>query len=64
MMVMLTLLLVGLLFVAVYIVATLIEEKRDETWGPAAPGRRRSIRAWGAVLRHRRGHGRYSGSAR
>jgi hypothetical protein len=53
MMVMLTLLLVGLLFVAVYIVATLIEEKRDETWGAAAPGR---LRAWGAAWRHRRGH--------
>jgi hypothetical protein len=61
MMVMLTLLLVGLLLVAVYIGATLIEEKRDETWGPAAPGR---LRAWGAAWRHRRGHGRDSGSAR
>ena len=50
MMVMLTLLLVGLLFVAVYIVATLIEEKRDETWGPAAPGRPWTPRA----LRRRR----------
>jgi hypothetical protein len=56
MMVMLTLLLMGLLFVTVYIVATLIEEKRDETWGPAAPGRRRALRAWGAAWRHRRGH--------
>jgi hypothetical protein len=53
MMVMLTLLLVGLLFVALYIGATLIEEKRDETWGPAAPGR---LRAWGAAWRHRHGH--------
>jgi hypothetical protein len=38
--VMLILVLLGLLLVAAYIVATLIEEKReDETWGPAAPGR-------------------------
>jgi hypothetical protein len=61
MMVMLILLLLGLLLVAVYIVATLIEEKRDETWGPAAPGRLWALRAWGAAWRHRRGH---SGSAR
>ena len=45
--VMLILVLLGLLLVAAYIVATLIEEKReDETWGPAAPGRRWAPRAW------------------
>ena len=64
MMVLLILLLLGLLLVAAYIVATLIEEKRDETWGSAALGRRRALRAWGAAWRHRRGDGRYSGSAR
>ena len=59
MMVLLILLLLGLLFVAVYIVATLIGEKRDETWGwgPPAPDRR-PLRAWGAAWRHSHGHGR------
>jgi hypothetical protein len=53
MMVLLILVLVGLLLVAAYIVATLIEEKRDETWGPATPGRRWVPWAWG---RRRPGH--------
>ena len=53
--VMLILLLLGLLLVAAYLVATLIEEKRDETWGPAAPGRRWALRAW-----RRRGPGQWA----
>jgi hypothetical protein len=50
MMVLLVLVLLGLLFVAGFIVFTLIEEKRDETWGvsPSAahPGHLRAFTAW------------------
>jgi hypothetical protein len=55
MMILLILVLLGLLLVAAYIVATLIEEKRDETWGPAAPGRRWAPWAW-----RRRGPGQWA----
>jgi hypothetical protein len=56
MMVLLILVLLGLLLVAAYIVATLIEEKRDETWGPAAPGRRWAPWAWGRRRPSHRAH--------
>jgi hypothetical protein len=49
-MVLLVLVLLGLLFVAGFIVFTLIEEKRDETWGvsPSAAhrGHLRVFTAW------------------
>jgi hypothetical protein len=50
MMILLVLVLMGLLFVAGFIVFTVIEEKRDETWGVSAPaahrGRLRAFKAW------------------
>jgi hypothetical protein len=51
MVILLVLVLAGLLFVAGFIVFTLIEEKRDETWGDlsasATPrGHLRAFKAW------------------
>jgi hypothetical protein len=52
MMILLVLVLLGLLFVAGFIVFTLIEEMRDETWGlPASAAHRGHLRAFKAWLR-------------
>jgi hypothetical protein len=53
MMILLILVLLGLLLVAGFLAYWVIEERSDETWGPATPGRRWVPWAWG---RRRPGH--------